>query len=122
MIYDNIPGIDAKIVYELYEDSEEVFLSVLRSWVNGASAYVAKLRGVSAETLKDYAVSVHGLKGSSAGIGAETIRAKAKELEMAAKAGNLAGVQADNEPFLKQVEAQIKTVQDWLKKYDASKA
>ena len=116
MIYDNIPGIDAKKAFDLYEDAEDVFLAVLRSWVSDASAYIVKLRNVSAETLKDYAVSIHGLKGTSAGIGAESIREKAKELEMMAKAGNLTGIQAENESFLKQVDSQVKVIQNWLSK------
>ena len=99
----------------MYEDSEDVYLAVLRSWVDDASAYITKLSNVSAETLKDYAVSIHGMKGTSAGIGAEEIREKAKELEMMAKAGNLAGVQAQNELFLKQVESMVKNVQNLLK-------
>ena len=114
MIYDNIPGLDAKNLLELYEDAEDVFLAVLRSWLNDASAYLNKLANVSAETLKDYAVSIHGLKGTSASIGAENIRQKAKELETMAKAGNLAGIQAENDLLLKEVDALVKTIQNWL--------
>ena len=114
MIYDKIPGLNAEMLLDLYEDTEDIFLAVLRSWLNDTSSYINKLANVSAETLKDYCVAIHGLKGTSASIGAESISQKAKKLEAMAKAGDLAGVQAQNESLLKEVDAMVKTIQNWL--------
>ena len=111
----NIPGLDVAAGLDLYDGDERVYLLIIRTWFSDAPEYISKLRNVSAETLKDYAVTVHGFKGASASIGAEDVRQAAKKLEMMAKAGDFAGVKAENESFLRQAESLVKDIQNWLK-------
>jgi chemotaxis protein histidine kinase CheA len=59
--------------------------------------------------LADYVVTVHGIKGSSRGIGAERVGAMAEDLENAARRGDLDFVSARNQDFL---EAAFKLVSD----------
>ncbi|MCL2069625.1 MAG: Hpt domain-containing protein [Treponema sp.] len=115
-----IPGVDSTKGLDLYDDDEEIFLTVLRSFATNVPASLDQLRNVSAETLKDYAVTVHGVKGTCANIGAEETRQAAIKLETMAKAGDLSGVLANNEAFLKQADDLIKAIQDWLEKFDAN--
>jgi HPt (histidine-containing phosphotransfer) domain-containing protein len=116
----NIPGLDVEKGLGLYDDDEEIYLVILRSWATNAPASIKRLRNVSDEaSLKDYVIAIHGLKGTSASIGAEKVRETAKGLEAMAKANDLAGVLANNEAFLKQTETLIENIQDWLKKNPA---
>ena len=102
-----IPGLNTGRAMAMYADSLETYLSVLRSYCENTPAVLEKLRHVSEETLPDYAINVHGLKGSTASIGAESISKKGWELEMASKAGNLLEVQRINDGFLYDVKILI---------------
>jgi PAS domain S-box-containing protein len=84
--------------------SEEAFIRILDSYRTHTGALLEKLRGVSEETLKDYAVTVHGIKGASYGISAAAAGKEAETLEFAAKAGDLKAVTAKNGAFIENVE------------------
>ena len=113
----HIPGIDLEKGLDLYDDEFDIYLAVLRSYIANTPAVLDKLRTVSAETLPDYAASMHGIKGTSANIGAEETRKAALELETMAKAGDLAGILAKNDAFLKHADAFMEGLQNWLKDY-----
>jgi HPt (histidine-containing phosphotransfer) domain-containing protein len=80
------------------------------------------MRAVNAETLPDYTINVHGIKGASANIGAEKIRETAASLEVAAKAGDLSGVLARNATFLKDLENVLAGIRAWLKSQESQEA
>ncbi|MDR1238519.1 MAG: response regulator [Treponema sp.] len=86
---------------------QEVYVAVLRSYMIHTPDLLEKLRSPSPETLGDYAVNVHGLKGASYGICAEEIGKTAEALEYAAKAGNYEKVAADNREFIDRVEKAL---------------
>lgn len=110
-----IPGIDIEKGLDLYDDDEDIYLQVLESYASNTPAVIEKLKAVSAETLSDYAAIVHGIKGTSANIGAETVREKAKQLETLAKAGDLNGVLAMNDDFIKIANQLLNDIKNWLK-------
>jgi HPt (histidine-containing phosphotransfer) domain-containing protein len=109
-----IPGIDTKKGLDMYAGEMEVYLSVLRSYTANTPAVIEKLRCVTAKTLPDYAIHVHGLKGASASIGADDIRQRGLDLEIKAKAGDLQGVLELNEAFLRDTETLVTTIKVWL--------
>jgi len=113
-----ISGINKEIGLALYNRDEDIYLAVLRSFVPNAFKTIEKLRTVSKDTLPDYIIDIHGLKGISGGIGAEKIRAGALELEMEAKAGNLPGILAKNEDLLKEAEVLASELRSWLENRD----
>jgi HPt (histidine-containing phosphotransfer) domain-containing protein len=124
----HIPGIDAEAGLSLYEGDLGIYLPALRSYIPNAQANIAKIRqllpdgapstdGVQ-ELPPNYAILVHGLKGISANIGAENLRQAASELEMMAKAGNLAGVLAKNGAMLDTAETLVTNIITWLQGYD----
>jgi len=115
----DIEGLDAAKALELYGGMMNVYLPILRSYAENTPAVLEKLRRVTAENLTEYAITVHGLKGSSAGIGAEDIRAKSAGLEMLAKAGDLPGVLAKNEAFLREAEQLAGDISAWLREQEA---
>ena len=110
----NIPGIDVEKGLALYDDEEDIYLIVLKSYAANTPAVLDKIRSVSQETLANYSISVHGIKGTSANIGAVKIQEAALELEKLSKAGDLDGVLAKNENFIKNVEDTIKGIDTWL--------
>lgn len=68
---------------------EEAYLEVLRMYVKKGrekQEYIQKL--FEEEAWKNYTIEVHALKSTSLSIGAETLSERAKELELAGKAGN----------------------------------
>ena len=115
-----IPGVDVVKGLDLYDDDEDLYLIVLRSYAANTPAALDRLRTVSAETLPDYASAIHGVKGTSANIGAEETRVAALKLEMMAKAGDLSGVLAGNDAFLKHADNLLVGIQQWLENYDAT--
>jgi HPt (histidine-containing phosphotransfer) domain-containing protein len=96
-----------------------IYLPLLRSYAANTPDVLDKLRTVSAETLSDYVITVHGLKGTSAGIGAEAIREAAFNLETMSRAADLDGVLAQNGKLITDTETVVASVKAWLEQYDA---
>jgi HPt (histidine-containing phosphotransfer) domain-containing protein len=111
-----IQGIDEGIFQELLDGDEDLFKTVISTFVNKTPGSLAKLASPTKETLADYAILVHAVKGACASICAEEARKKAFDLEQKARAGDLAGVQAGNGDFLKYAEELIVRLKDWLGK------
>ena len=114
-----IPGVNEENLYALFEDDMELYISALSSFLVNTPMALNKLRNVSQETLQDYSICVHGIKGTCASICAEEARKKALELEMMSKNGDLPGVLAANEIFLKYMENLLDNLQKWLKNYES---
>ena len=113
-----IPGVDSAKGLDLYEDDVDLYVTVLRSYAVHVPQSLDKLRHVSPESLRDYASTVHGIKGTSNTIGAEDMRQAALNQELLAKAGDLQGVLAHNEDFLRQGDKLIADIVLWLKQLD----
>ena len=117
-----IPGLNTARGLVMYADSLDIYLSVLRSYCENTPAVLEKMHSVSEETLPDYAINAHGLKGSTASIGAEGVSKKAWELETAAKAGNLHEVLRINDGFLHDTKLLIDHIRPLIAKLDSKKA
>jgi CheY-like chemotaxis protein len=117
-----IPGVDTGKGLSLYAGETDIYLPMLRSYAANTPGVLEKLRSVTAETLSDYVITVHGLKGTSAGIGAEEIRAAALELEQKSRAGDLEFVLAHNEKLVADAAAVTANVKAWIDGYDAVNA
>jgi HPt (histidine-containing phosphotransfer) domain-containing protein len=114
----NIPGIDVERGLSLYSDELDIYVPLLRSYAVNTPAILDKLRTVSEETLADYVIAVHGLKGTSANIGAEMTREVAMRLEKLSRAGDLEDVLAINDRFIKDTENVIANIKMWFEQYD----
>ena len=112
-----IPGIDEGNFNDLMDGDEELYLSVLSSYINKTPSVVDKLAAVTIKTLADYAVTVHGFKGACANICAEDARKMAYSLELKAKASDWDGVQTENAPFLKYIDGLMLNLKDWYEKH-----
>jgi PAS domain S-box-containing protein len=118
----DIPGVNTKKGLSFYGGEIDIYLSLLRSYVSNTSKLLKKLKAVSKETLPDYVISVHGLKGTSAGIGAEIIRENALNMEAISRAGDLDGVLSGNDKLISDTEIIVANIKTWLEQYDAQNA
>ena len=115
-----IPGVDVDSGLDLCDGDLNIYLRVLRAYVSAIPAALEKMQNVTAETLHNYAINVHGVKSTSTSIGAEETRKTARQLEIMANDGDLSGVLSLNEPFIKQTVSLVEGIKSWLEKYDAA--
>jgi signal transduction histidine kinase/FixJ family two-component response regulator len=110
------PGIDELDFHEGIDryGGEAVYVDILRSWAIHTPELLDSLHSLTPETLSDYAVTVHGIKGASYGICAQGIGKAAEELELAARAGDYEKVAADNEGFIVRVEKILVEIRAFL--------
>ena len=112
----DIPGLNADSGLMLCDGDFKIYLHSLRLYISNMPANLEKMKYVSKETLKDYIISAHGAKSISQYIGAEAAVKTAKELETMAKEGNLDGVLAQNETFIKNAQDLVDSIRSWLVK------
>ena len=113
-----IPGLDTNKGIASCNGDYSIYLSVLRAYVDDIFDVLDRIRDVSEDTLSVYTTTVHGIKGSSAIIGAEKIREAAANLELMGKNGDITGILAHNEDFLKETASLLSNIKDWLIEYD----
>jgi signal transduction histidine kinase/DNA-binding response OmpR family regulator/HPt (histidine-containing phosphotransfer) domain-containing protein len=101
-----VEGLDAEKGLERFGGDGEAYMESLRSYVVHTPELLTAARNTDA--LADYAITVHGIKGSSRGISAEALGQRAEELEHAAKAGNADLVREKNEGFIQAAEGFIR--------------
>ena len=102
-----IPGIDTETGLDRFGGNVETYISVLQSFVDNTPAILNRMREVTAESLSDYAIDVHGLKSACGSIGAESAMKKAKQQEEWAKTDDLWQVLELNEILLDEVETLL---------------
>ncbi|MDR1240253.1 MAG: response regulator [Treponema sp.] len=100
-----IAGLDMEKGLERFGGDGKAYMDSLRSYVTHTPPLLAAARTL--EPAADYAITVHGVKGSSYGISAEAVGRWAEKLEHAAKSGNPALVQAENDAFIEAAEKFI---------------
>jgi len=114
-----IPGVDMEKGIARFGYSQETFYNVLRSYALNTRPLLDRLKYPRQETLAEYAVTVHGIKGSSYGIYAVKIGAKAEALEKAAREGDLKFINAGNPAFLAETLELVNFIYDALGKMTA---
>jgi signal transduction histidine kinase/CheY-like chemotaxis protein len=93
-----VEGLETEKGLERFGGDVKSYMDSLRSYAVHTPALLETARAV--DSLTDYAITVHGIKGSSYGIAAQEIGQRAEKLEHAAKAGDLAFIEAENEDFI----------------------
>jgi len=90
---------------------EETYLDTLRSYAANTAPLLAQLQTVNEQTLTDYAIAVHGIKGSSRSICAGPTGDLAEDLEEAAKAGDFPFVTRYNDSLIELTRNLIHNIQ-----------
>jgi len=88
------------------------YLEVLRSYCIHTPAMLEKLRNF--KKVDEYTVTVHGLKGSSAGICADAVAKQAEALENAARKKDMRFIERNNALFIKDVEKLLEKLREFL--------
>ena len=115
----DIPGVDTERGISLYGGDTKIYLPLLRSYAVSTPKILEKLGAVTKETLSEYVIAVHGLKGTSANIGAEALREEAFNLEKISRAGDIEGVLSQNNKLIKDAEVIVANIKAWLERYDS---
>ena len=110
-----IPGLHMNEGIERFGGDEEAYLQVLHSYAANTAQLLEALRKTDRDNLADYAITVHGIKGSSRSIGASIVGDQAEALEKAAKAGDLAFVLANNAAFIDTASTLISGLSELLR-------
>ena len=100
---EQVPGIPAAIDFHTgvrRYGNEKMLYRLLISFAKSAPALLEKLKTPTLETLEDYVIHVHGLKGACYSICANEVGKLAEQLEHAGKAGDIDAIQAQNPVML----------------------
>jgi HPt (histidine-containing phosphotransfer) domain-containing protein len=114
----SIPGLDVARGIERF-GSWETFKDILRSYVSNTRPLLETLREVNKDNLENYAITVHGIKGASQGIGAEGVGTLAAVLENASKFGDFDLVSKHNPSLLKALSTLLSGIDAALAEADA---
>jgi len=115
--YDSLMGeINVEKGTERFGGDAAVYIDVLRSFAVNTRPMLEILRQVDEDSLADYRIMVHGIKGSSRGVCAAATGDIAEEMEEAAKRGDIEYVRNNN---LKLIENLEKLIADLEALFDA---
>jgi HPt (histidine-containing phosphotransfer) domain-containing protein len=89
-----------------------IYLRILKVFVKSTPALLESLASVTPETIADYTISVHGLKGSCYSISAMALGDEAKELEFASRAFDWERVERDTPLLIDHVNAVIDQLEE----------
>ena len=115
----SIPGVNIAAALARMDNNEETYIQVLRAYLKQTPEFIERARKEAESDLKEYRVAVHGIKGSSHGIGADETGEKALELEKAAEQGNEDFIRTNNSLFLESVEKLISNIDNFIRTMDA---
>ena len=108
-----IDGLDIDNGIERFGGAD-AYLKILRSFVINTRPLLEHITLPGADDLSDYAITVHGIKGSSRGICAAALGDHAERLEHAAKEGDLDYVREHNQNFLISVNILLADIENML--------
>jgi signal transduction histidine kinase/DNA-binding NarL/FixJ family response regulator len=114
-----IPGLDLAAGAARYEPEEE-YIKILKTYMIQGEELVDRVQDVSAESLREYAVTMHGFRGASCSLGADAIGKAAYELEAAAKAGDLETIHAKTPAFLNMLRVLLGDIRKLLEQADSA--
>ena len=97
----------------------ENYMDVLRTLHKESQNYINKLNNaLSDDNMQDYGIYVHSLKGALASLGASSLSAFAKDLELKAKAGDSQYIHLHNTYLIEQFTEFTNNVNDIIVSYD----
>jgi HPt (histidine-containing phosphotransfer) domain-containing protein len=115
----SIGGLNAVKGIGYFKGDKDIYLGVLRSFAASLPSLLRKI--TDTRDLNAYAVTLHGIKGSSCGVCAEEIEDWAKKLEAAAKAGEHGFVAANNAVFLEKAWSLLDSINELFLQADTGK-
>jgi len=114
-------GLDFAAGLTLLQNDMEAYMLVLRSFVKHTPTKINVLK-TAGNNLESYGIAVHGLRGSSNGIGAKKLGAQAKELERAAARGDMNYILTNNSAFVETAEKLVADIAGFLEEVSAEES
>jgi CheY-like chemotaxis protein len=115
----NIAGLDIAKGIERNNGDGNVYLMLLRTYAANVRLMLKSVESVSEDSLPDYKIIVHGIKGVSYAICAERVGKMAEGLESASGSGDFAYVSAHNEPFIEEAMRLVRDLEELICGIDA---
>lgn len=113
----SIPGIDIAKALSYIGGSRELYISLLRTYLDGSEERIRKLEECkNKEDIFNYDITIHGLNGISASIGADSMAAAAAGLEEACKDPQtaMAYIQINHDQAVSQYRELLEQIKKWL--------
>ena len=115
-----IDGVNTTAGLKRFGDDVETYIKILQSYATNTPPLLdSMMEHLKAGNLADYAIAVHGVKGSSFGICAIHAGRDAECLEMLAKEGKIEKVSAENSAFMEYMEKLLRSINGALSRYGA---
>jgi signal transduction histidine kinase/DNA-binding NarL/FixJ family response regulator/HPt (histidine-containing phosphotransfer) domain-containing protein len=108
-----IPGINTAEALARFDDDEEIYFQVLKSFITYNPHQIETLK-TAGEDHESYRIAAHSMKGSSRNIGAEDLGYQAERLEKAAIIDDWDYINAVNADFIKSAEKLINDINTFL--------
>ena len=105
-----LKGLNVLKAIESFGGDEDSYFEVLRSYAVNLPPLLDSIESVSTEDIPNYTIIVHGIKGSSRGVGADEFAVIAERLEIAGKEGDHDFISANNQAFIgaaRELESEI---------------
>jgi len=109
-----ISGLDINKGLERYDSDKKIYLKLLRSYAVNVGAMLGDIENVSEETLANYKIKVHSIKGISLDIFAQKIGNDAKALEEAAKVNDFEFINKNNPIFIEAARKLVIDIEDMI--------
>ncbi|MDR2406422.1 MAG: response regulator [Deltaproteobacteria bacterium] len=116
-----IEGLDVETGIRRY-GKEDKYIKILKSYVLHTPKLLETIKATARSSFKDYAVAVHGLKGSSYGISANLVGDMAASLEHMAKEGKSDNFADTHLSLLEMTKKLIEDLNKFLSSYDQNKS
>ena len=112
-----IQGMDIQKAIKRFNDDGDSYMRALRSFTSNTRPLLKKAKKAAELHLADYAIIIHGIKGSCMAIGAEVAGEQAASLEKAARADDIEFVAANNLLFTKNLSRLMVNIDRMINKY-----
>jgi len=109
-----IDGLDIPACIVHFGGDKELFYDTLRSFVENVPGLVTKASMPNEEDLTDYTSAIHSIKGACLIIYESALAERAKALEAAGTAGDVAFIQDKNDEFLDDVNLFANNIETFL--------
>jgi signal transduction histidine kinase/DNA-binding response OmpR family regulator/HPt (histidine-containing phosphotransfer) domain-containing protein len=114
----SVVGVNITKGIKRYDDDIEAYYDVVESYINNTPELMEKLGShLDANSLADYGIIVHGVKGSSRAICADAVGDLAEELEFGAKAGDEALVREKHPVLVEQISKLLEGLKEAFAEY-----
>ncbi|MDR2590751.1 MAG: response regulator [Oscillospiraceae bacterium] len=113
-----IDGLDIQRGLARYANDELAYMKILKSYVSSLSSMLDIVASYSISNLHEYKIRVHGIKGASYDIFANTIGLLAEKLEKAAITEDIKYIDENNQPFIDAVQSLMNKINEIISLFD----